>query len=138
MAVKAGVNLAILDNSGEGTTGIVTLKNTSQISINQGVLVFNYAKAVGSSDSGFTANVKVLLNPTSYTAADQFWMTTNTAGTITKWTASVTASSLSGEFYIPIDLPAPITYVIIQINWTGTYANLSPLTVGFLPNAFSI
>ena len=137
MAVIAGLNLNILDATDEAVGGKVTLKNPTALKINSGILAFNYAKLGGSSDTAFTVKLKAILNPATM-STDQNYFTESAAGAVSAYARTVTASTISGKLFWQVDFPAPITYLIVEIQWVGTFLNLSPLTVNFIPNSFQV
>ena len=137
MAVKAGTNLVILDNSKEGTPGQgwVTLKNPTKISVDSGIFAFSYPFVGTKTDTGFKIKLKAMLNSAGI-ATKEFYFTEEASGTFDWFEREIVASTIDGDFFIKLDFPAPIDYVIVEIQWVGTFTDLNDLTVNFLPNSF--
>ena len=139
MPIKAGLNLKVLSGT-EGNSTVVTFQNTTPVSCDSAILAFNYVLAQGKTDTGFTIKISTLLNPASFTASDQFQVTdevwAGSSCTVQPYVRTISNTGTSGEFFVKVNLPLPMKYVLVTIAWTGgNYSTLSTLTVNFMPNS---
>lgn len=135
MSIVAGVNLSILDNSAESSTGVVTLKNSVPISVEGGMLVINYGYTAGKTDTGFTIKLKSKFNNSTINT-NEYYYTETSAGVVSQYSRTVSVA-MAGKFFIPIPFPAPQNYLVVEITWGGTLTDLSTLTIGLLANRYN-
>jgi hypothetical protein len=135
MAVVAGQNLKISDNSTEGTDGKVVLETTNPIKADELMILVEYPHVGGNSDTGFSLTLGSVFQFDLVNVTAEFQAGEDVSGAIDQITKTFGVGPYQRWVKIPWSLVG--MKVFLHIQWTGAFTSLPDMKIHLLGNSVS-